>query len=168
MFCLYRLLIILLFCGFFSLSAEAVEIKTSPNTNRIVEGIISFAHWPRLQGLPVLCLSPNTRYYDRANTDNTIYSVKNITDFHSINLDGCNAIYFGQEPLEQQNQVISSLSGKNILTISESNSECVAGAAFCLKEKKYGFRFLVNLDSLTTSGVRVNSDVLMLSKDGVE
>ncbi|MBT0730928.1 YfiR family protein [Rosenbergiella nectarea] len=142
---------------------------TQVSTNKIVEGILSFSYWPNLAGQPLLCVSKQANYFNVAQAaDNHIYKVVAITDPTEFISAGCNAIYFGRESVKEQDDIIHSLSGKNILTITENNADCVAGASFCLIRRQHIFKFSVNLDSLTRSGVRVNADVLLLSKDGDE
>lgn len=135
-------------------------------SNRVVEGILSFSHWPNMKGKPLLCVSPQVSYFDKSKAgDSQIYKemiINNPADFAST---GCNAIYLGQESDVEKNEIINSLSGKNILTISENNIDCAAGAAFCINKRKHAFIFSINFDSLARSGVKVNSDVLLLSKD---
>lgn len=137
------------------------------SSNRIVEGILSFSHWPNVKGQPLLCVSQKVNYFNASKAaDSQVYKVKIINNSAGFVSASCDAIYFGRESVTEQNEIINSLSGKNILTISENNIDCVAGAAFCINKRQQVFRFSVNLDSLARSGVRVNSDVLLLSKDG--
>ena len=137
------------------------------STNKIVEGILSFSHWPRVEGQPLLCVSKQVNYFNvQESVGNPVYKVVTISNPTQFLSAGCDAIYFGRESVKEQNNIINSLTDRNVLTISENNPNCVAGAAFCLKRRQQIFKFLVNLDSLSRSGVRVNSDVLLLSKDG--
>ncbi|WP_241649508.1 YfiR family protein [Rosenbergiella collisarenosi] len=139
------------------------------STNKIVEGILSFSHWPNVEGQPLLCVSQKINYFNMGEAaGNPVYKVVAISNPTQFLSAGCDAIYFGRESVKEQNDIINSLTGKNVLTISENNPDCVAGAAFCLKRRQQVFKFSVNLDSLSRSGVRVNSDVLFLSKDGDE
>ncbi|WP_143596902.1 YfiR family protein [Tatumella sp. OPLPL6] len=162
------LIFISLFISHFALSMTGDE-EMQVSTNKIVEGILSFSHWPKVAGQPLLCVSNQAKFFNLVKAEGNpvfrVVAISNPTDFLSA---GCDAIYFGRESVKEQNDIISSLTGKNILTISENNADCVAGAAFCLNRHQQLFKFSVNLDSLSRSGVRVNSDVLLLSKDGDE
>lgn len=142
---------------------------TQVSTNKMVESILSFSYWPNLEGQPLLCVSQQANYFNMAKAaGNHIYKVVAISNPAQFLSAGCNAIYFGRESVKEQDDIIHSLSGRNILTITENNADCVAGASFCLNRRQHIFKFSVNLDSLTRSGVRVNADVLLLSKDGDE
>ena len=80
----------------------------------------------------------------------------------------CDAIYFGDQTPQQQVDIIEKLKGRAVLTLAENNAECTLGAAFCLIFQPDHTHFSVNLDSLARSGVRVNPDVLLLSREGSE
>ena len=56
------------------------------------------------------------------------------------------------------------ISGNSILSISENDSECSAGSAFCLLIDGDQASFKVNLDALARSGVRVHPNVLQLAR----
>ncbi|WP_241612782.1 YfiR family protein [Rosenbergiella epipactidis] len=162
-----RLLIFIsLFISHVALSMTG-DGEAQVTTNKIVEGILSFSHWPKVEGYPLLCVSKQANFFNiekaAGNPVFRVVAISNPTEFLSA---GCDAIYFGRESVEEQNDIINALTGKHILTISENNTDCVAGAAFCLNRRQQLFKFSVNLDSLSRSGVRVNSDVLLLSKDG--
>lgn len=162
------LIFISLFISHFAL-AMSDDRDAQVSTNKIVEGIVSFSHWPNLTGQPLLCVSQKSIFFDFSKiTQNQVFKVATITDKKDYLSSDCNAIYFGQESESEQAAVIKSLTGENILTISENNADCVAGAAFCINRHEKKFKFSVNLDSLSRSGVKVNSDVLLLSKDGDE
>jgi len=162
------LIFISLFISHFALAMSG-DGDAQVSTNKIVEGILSFSHWPNLDGQPLLCVSQKSNYFDFSKTSpNQVVKAVAITDEKDYLSSHCNAIYFGQESESEQDAVIKSLTGKNILTISETNADCVAGAAFCINKREKKFKFSVNLDSLSRSGVKVNSDVLLLSKDGDE
>ena len=55
------------------------------------------------------------------------------------------------------------ISGNSILSISENDSECSAGSAFCLQIDGDQASFKVNLDALARS-VRVHPNVLQLAR----
>ena len=162
------LFVIVFFAPHFAWSmTEDLEVQAS--TNKIVEGILSFSRWPNAEEHPLLCVSQQAKYFDLSKaTGNGSYRVVTISDSTKFNSAGCNAIYLGQESVKQQSEIINSLEGQHVLTISENNSDCVAGASFCINRRNQRFKFSVNLDSLTRSGVRVNPDVLLLSRDGDE
>ena len=162
------LFLIVFFVPHFAWSmTEDLDVQAS--TNKIVEGILSFSRWPSVVEHPLLCISQQAKYFNMSKaTGNGSYRVVTISDSTKFNSAGCNAIYLGQESVKQQSAIINSLEGQHVLTISENNSDCVAGASFCINRRNQRFKFSVNLDSLTRSGVRVNSDVLLLSRDGDE
>lgn len=162
------LIFISLFISHFAIATPG-DGGAQVSTNKIVEGILSFSHWPNLAGQPLLCVSQKSNYFDFSKIlNNQVFKAIVITNEKGYLSSHCDAIYFGQEPVSEQIEVIKSLTGDDVLTISESNTDCIAGAAFCINEHEKRFKFSVNLDSLSRSGVKVNSDVLLLSKDGDE
>jgi hypothetical protein len=85
-------------------------------------------------------------------------------DYDAIKLSAqCDVIYFGNVSPADQQKVIATRQNRPILTISEDN-DCEIGSSFCLQTTSSPITFLVNLDSLTRSGVRVDPNVLLLGK----
>ncbi|MBC7750449.1 MAG: YfiR family protein [Candidatus Saccharibacteria bacterium] len=97
------------------------------------------------------------------NTANKIVVTKQSYDIAILSTQ-CDVIYFGDISPAEQQKVIAARQNRSILTISESDSDCAMGSSFCLKTATSPITFLVNLDSLARSGVRVDPNVLMLGR----
>lgn len=151
--------------------ANLFAVKPDSTANRIVSGIISFTHWPGKSGLPRLCIFPTARHLSFDSDSQGILSAKAfdityINDTASLPSLRCDAIYFGSETPQQQSDILDKVSHRPILSIAENNPDCTLGAVFCLLMKQNPPAFSVNLDSLSRSGVKVNPDVLLLSRKG--
>ena len=134
----------------------------------IVTGIISYTRWPSLNGPPVLCVfasSPYATAFSQNAASSPSYKTVIVQNEQDALTAQCNALYFGSETAELQQQITSLFQQKPLLTIAEQNSECIIGSAFCLRIQAERVTFSVNLDALSRSGVRVNPDVLMLARN---
>ncbi|THB83494.1 YfiR family protein [Pantoea allii] len=145
------------------------EIKDG-KANRIVSGIISFTQWPGLKS-PELCALTSARHLSlpqNSASPAATFTVVYLANVSDIAMHRCDAVYFGNQTPQQQVEAIQQFNGRAVLTLAENNAECTVGAAFCLIFQPDHTHFSVNLDSLTRSGVRVNPDVLLLSREGSE
>ncbi|WP_315312506.1 YfiR family protein [Pantoea vagans] len=139
--------------------------------NRIVSGIISFTHWQNLNKPPELCVFTSARHLslpENSGAATATFTVVYLAGADDPALHRCDAIYFGDQTPQQQVDIIEKLKGKAVLTLAENNAECALGAAFCLIFQPDHTHFSVNLDSLARSGIRVNPEVLLLSREGSE
>ncbi|PEI06149.1 hypothetical protein CRM79_02585 [Pantoea agglomerans] len=139
--------------------------------NRIVSGIISFTHWQNLNKPPELCVFTSARHLslpENSTAAAAMFTVVYLAGAGELTSHRCDALYFGDQTPQQQVGIIEQLKGRAVLTLAENNAECTVGAAFCLIFQPDHTHFSVNLDSLTRSGVRVNPDVLLLSREGSE
>lgn len=130
----------------------------------IVSGIVSYTRWPSLNGPPVLCVFATSSYVSAFSPAPAGYKTVIVQDEQEAFSARCNALYFGRESAEQQQNIINHFQ-QPLLTISEQNPDCVMGSAFCLQMNASRVTFSVNLDALSRSGVRVNPDVLMLARN---
>ena len=65
---------------------------------------------------------------------------------------------------DERRQLFASLTGRPVLSISESDDLCTVGSLFCLRVTDDQVSFEVNLDSVARSGVRIHPSVLQLSR----
>lgn len=152
----------------FGFAASATWTQTDTSVRAIVSGIVSYTRWPGLQSQPTLCIFSTSRFTQvLSGSDNVPLSYIPIivhNDQEALGA-GCNALYFGNESPESQQGLINAFHSRPLLLISEQNSQCQIGSAFCLIFDSARVRFAVNLDALSRSGVRVNPDVLMLARN---
>ncbi|WP_084071059.1 YfiR family protein [Pandoraea vervacti] len=76
----------------------------------------------------------------------------------------CDALYLGAVSDAERRQVLASLAGHAVLTISERNDSCTLGTMFCLNVDAERVTFDINLDTVARSGVRVHPNVLKLAR----
>jgi hypothetical protein len=134
----------------------------------IVSGIVSYTHWPALNGKPTLCIFSSSAYVSALNRGESVnrpYTPVIVQNEQQALTAQCDALYFGNETPERQQQIINHLPSRPLLTLAEQNAECIIGSAFCLQMLPERVSFSVNLDALSRSGVRVNPDVLMLARN---
>lgn len=134
----------------------------------IVSGIVSYTRWPAPHGKPTLCIFASSAYLSALNhetPDANPYLSVTVQNAQQALAAKCDALYFGSETPEQQQQIINDFQPRPLLTIGEQNAECIIGSAFCLQMNSQRVTFSVNLDALSRSGVRVNPDVLMLARN---
>jgi len=77
----------------------------------------------------------------------------------------CNVLYLGKLPAASQQSLFARFLGRPTLLISEANDECAVGYMFCLSVNKQQVNFIINLDSLSRSSVRVHPNVLKLARE---
>ncbi|CAI1813054.1 MAG TPA: DUF4154 domain-containing protein [Serratia grimesii] len=135
----------------------------------VVVGIISYARWPSEPNPIRLCVTAPTQYA-KGLFDPILLSAPRPIKVERIPFDspllstGCNVIYLGNISASQKQNFMQRISGRSILSISENDSECSAGSAFCLQIEGDTASFKVNLDALARSGVRVHPNVLQLAR----
>jgi len=134
----------------------------------IVSGIVSYTRWPAPHDKPTLCIFSSSAYVSalsHGTPDAHPYLPVTVQNEQQALAAKCDALYFGSETPEQQQQIINVFQSRPLLTMSEHNAECIIGSAFCLQMNSQKVTFSVNLDALSRSGVRVNPDVLMLARN---
>ena len=165
---------ILLLLGYFT----SVNVHATPqqNANSLVSGILSYSNWntqiehlnfcivdgpaklitAQFFSVPSPLILPNhIKPIELKSSD----IIQNPLTLHHTS---CNILYFVNSNDKIQQQIINH-TNYPALSISEQNSDCAIGSAFCLYRTASRYNFKVNLTSLKKSNVRVNSKVLMLA-----
>lgn len=143
--------------------------RRSAAVAQAVIGILGYARWPEGTANPVrLCVFGPTQYTDVLLNGEVLYSAGRPVLPRRMHLDdpqapaSCDAVYTGSmSPLEQQ-VFYGRLTGRPILSLTEAGGPCTVGPMFCLHVSDEAVSFLVNLDSVARSGVRVHPSVLKL------
>ncbi|VVP70629.1 hypothetical protein PS918_01035 [Pseudomonas fluorescens] len=139
------------------------------SVTQVVLGILSYARWPIEPGQLRLCVVGPTEYTDDLLKGTTQATGRPVTvqrllaDNPAIATE-CDAAYIGKLTGEERNRLLNSLTGKPVLSISESDDQCTVGSLFCLRVSDDQVSFEVNLDSVARSGVRIHPSVLQLSR----
>lgn len=76
----------------------------------------------------------------------------------------CDALYLGELPNAERQQLVADAAGHPVLTISERDESCTQGAMFCLNIGADRVTFDINLDRVARSSVRVSPSVLKLAR----
>lgn len=168
-----KLLCPLLLSSIVWITGTPLYAATFPGTDKsvraIVSGIISYTRWPTgLSTPPRLCIFSSSRYVSVLSSGDigpASYQAVVVDSEQEALSAGCNAIYFGNESPEEQQEIIQHYQPRALLSIAEQNPQCIVGSAFCLAINSERVKFSVNLDALSRSGVRVNPDVLMLARN---
>jgi hypothetical protein len=134
-----------------------------------VLGILSYARWPVEPAQLRLCVVGPTEYTDdllKGTTQATgrPVTVQRLLANNPAITSDCDALYIGKLTGEERNRLFASLTGKPVLSISESDDQCTVGSLFCLRVGDDQVSFEVNLDSVARSGVRIHPSVLQLSR----
>jgi hypothetical protein len=139
------------------------------SVTQVVLGILSYARWPVEPAQLRLCVVGPTEYTDDLVKGTTQATGRPVTvrrllaDNPSI-VGECEAVYIGKLTDDERRQLFASLTGRPVLSISESDDQCTVGSLFCLRVTDDQVSFEVNLDSVARSGVRIHPSVLQLSR----
>ena len=143
--------------------------QRAQSVTQVVLGILSYARWPVEPAQLRLCIVGPTEYTDdlvKGTTQATGRPVavrRLLADNPSI-VGECDAVYIGKLTSDERGRLFSSLTGRPVLSISESDDPCTVGSLFCLRVSDEQVSFEVNLDSVARSGVRIHPSVLQLSR----
>ena len=143
--------------------------QRAKSVTQVVLGILSYARWPVEPAQLRLCIVGPTEYTDDLVKGTTLATGRPVTvqrllaDNPSIASE-CDAVYIGKLTQEERGRLFASLTGRPVLSISESDDQCTVGSLFCLRVSDDQVSFEVNLDSVARSGVRIHPSVLQLSR----
>ena len=143
--------------------------QRAKSVTQVVLGILSYARWPVEPAQLRLCVVGPTEYTDDLVKGTTQATGRPVTvrrllaDNPSI-VDECDAVYIGKLTSDERSRLFASLTGRPVLSISESDDQCTVGSLFCLRVGDDQVSFEVNLDSVARSGVRIHPSVLQLSR----
>lgn len=147
----------------------ALEAGGQLGASAVVWGIISYTRWPQPPQPLRLCIIGHSAHGDAlyrpsdwlgAERDITVHGV--VTEHEAVGQ--CDVLYVGKLPPERLTALVKALTGKPILTIGEERDFCSFGGMFCLDGTAGGVRFAANLDAISRSGLRVNPQVLRLTR----
>ncbi len=155
-------------------AVKAVSSSKDEEIKKTVLGIMSYTRWTPPPTPINFCIvaakhASALEHLDAMNSANGVSSANDIVvtklDYNVTTLSTqCDVIYFGNVSPADQQKVLAARQNHTILTINEDNTDCEIGSSFCLQTSAAPITFLVNLDSLARSGVRVDPNVLLLGK----
>jgi len=139
----------------------------------VVWGIISYTRWPKEKGPLRVCVPEGNRYsglifQSAREVSHTIGRKISVTIVPRDAVHACDVAYFSAMPAGQAAQSLQAFAGSPVLTIGEGSSFCTEKGMFCLLANEDGDvdtgRFAANLDAISRSQLRVNPQVLRLSR----
>jgi len=167
-------LIVLWACfGAAPLAAETLSAterqQASIAVMRTVLGILSFVRWPKPNDPLTLCVTGEVQYSswlsnELRQSNGQLLQVQRYPTSDLLPMD-CSVLYLGKLPLASQQSLFARFLGRPTLLISEADNECSVGHMFCLAVGKQQVNFIINLDSLSRSTLRVHPNVLKLARE---
>lgn len=143
--------------------------EREPSASAVVWGIISYTRWPQPQEPLRLCVVGDAwgkdalqRSSDRLGPQRSA-TVRDDISAEDVSSD-CDVVYVGRLAQERLIMLVASVTGKPVLTIGEERDFCSFGGMFCLNDAAVGARFAANLDAISRSGLRINPQVLRLTR----
>jgi hypothetical protein len=163
-------------------NTKAAADDTATQTSKVVTvfwGIVSYTRWPSEKGALRACLPEDNKYAAAIRDSARVVNLGRKIIVRSTPSDvvsACDVVYFPARPSGETGSLLRDLKGASaMLTIGEGRMFCSAGGMFCLLPDGKGgnagditARFAANLDAISRSLLRINPQVLRLSKRGRE
>ncbi|MDR2014034.1 MAG: YfiR family protein [Azoarcus sp.] len=135
-------------------------------------GIVGYTRWPDTKGALRICLSGDDQHSAmiRQSAIKLGHRVATLSEMENT-ATTCDIVYVSGTGMDEVGELSRSLAGAPVLSIGDGGKFCSMGGMFCLlsgKEKnghKNIDRFAVNLDAISRSTLRIDPQVLRLSKD---
>ncbi|MDR1646735.1 MAG: YfiR family protein [Zoogloeaceae bacterium] len=158
-----------------------IRAQTAPTTSvlSVVIGIVNYTRWPNSRNPLRFCLVGESAYFDRLRNI-PVVTLQNMLDvtptFQSTTPEAiasrCDMVYVGIVDEAVATQTVLAIANSTILSIGEYPGFCSQGGMFCLNPNTTDpdtVPFAVNLDAISHSKLRINPQVLRLTrrlKDG--
>ena len=137
---------------------------------RTVKAVIEYTRWPaRIDPLTLCVVGPaqhagqlsGLRLSDGRRVERRAVAASPAA------LTGCNVLYLGQLPVPQQRALTAAVRGRGVLTIAEADPAGASEAMFALTYKPASLSFLLNVDAVSRSGLKVDPRVLRVAQGGL-
>jgi hypothetical protein len=168
---------------FASLMLPVSAQQNSVNTNKprdsklmtIFWGIVGYTRWPDAKGALRICLSGDDQHSAmiRQSAIKLGHGVSTLSTLENT-ATACDIVYVSGTGTDEVGKLSRLLAGAPVLSIGDGGQFCSMGGMFCLLSGSKGGgekpidRFAANLDAISRSTVRINPQVLRLSKDTQE
>ncbi|OWT75831.1 hypothetical protein CEY04_17000 [Achromobacter sp. HZ28] len=145
----------------------AAETRTVAQVVQVVTGILGYARWPTPPSPepPLLCVTGSTPYAAAllagGEAMSTVRARRVAPD--DVLVQMCDALYVGDLPAPVSKRMLQNVTGRPVVTILEHDADC-GGGMFCLNAQGAQVGFLINLDIIARSGVRIHPSVLQLAR----
>ncbi|MCL1860778.1 MAG: YfiR family protein [Proteobacteria bacterium] len=138
-------------------------------------GIVAYTRWPDAKGVLRVCLSGDDRHLAMIRRSAIELKHRAITLFTPEKAaSACDIVYVSGASADDVGKLSRSLNGAPVLTIGDGGEFCNMGGMFCLLPDGGGGGeksidgFAVNQEAISRSPLRVNPQVLRLSKRNQE
>jgi YfiR/HmsC-like len=150
-----------------ALAAPVTATADDAAVAQVVLAIMSYTRWPDEHPALHLCVLAAPQWaggllQQTSRVGGHAVLPQRLASLDDAGLTLCDVIYTGAISEAESRALSERLSGHPVLSISEDDADCVGGSMFCLNVRAGRVSFLVNLDSVSRSGVRVNPSVLEL------
>jgi hypothetical protein len=145
------------------MATDGVAIATAD----IAAGILTYARWPsdlRTVRLCVVGSSPMSSRIDNRRLVNGQMLTTSRMSPAQWTPEQCDAVYLGRTTAGERTTIIRTLANRPILSMTDSDPQCVHGSMFCLRSVTGGVTFDLNIDAVSRSRVRVDPRVLALAR----
>ncbi|MDR2678073.1 MAG: YfiR family protein [Zoogloeaceae bacterium] len=164
---------------FAPLAPLRAETTPAASVLSVVIGIVNYTRWPEGRNPLRFCLVGKSAYFERLRAIPAA-TLQNMLDMPAtfqdatpeVLADRCDLVYVGVVDEATATRTVIAIAHKAILSIGEYPGFCSQGGMFCLKpnaSEPDTVPFAVNLDAISHSKLRVNPQVLRLTrrlKDG--
>lgn len=148
-------------------SAPAAGDGLAIATADIAAGILTYARWPTDVRTVRLCIvGPSTmtaRIASRTLVNGQTLAPSRLS-VAEWSPERCDAVFIGRTTTVERTTIIRSLANRPILSMTDSDPQCVQGVMFCLRSVTTGVTFDLNIDAVSRSQVRVDPRVLALAR----
>ena len=147
--------------------------ESQASVGATVWGIVSYTRWPVQPEVLQVCIAGHSAHAEAIRRTADWIGAERLSVVRQLepgdNPAACDLLYVGEVAPAVRTRLLGQLTGAPVLTIGEGASFCSAGGMFCLDQDNAaspaaGVRFSANLDAISRSGLRVNPQVLRLSR----
>jgi len=150
--------------------ADVDEVQTS-KLSTIFWGIVGYTRWPEVEGPLRICLSeddPHSAMIRRSARSVELGRPVIVRSAPENAANACDIVYVSGTGNDRVGELARSLASAPVLTIGDGEGFCRMGGMFCLLSGSEGSeiidRFAVNRDAILRSALRIDPQVLRLSK----
>lgn len=148
---------------------EGIAADLSLAISTTVWGIVGYARWPEEPTPLRVCVVGHSAYEDALRNSAHVLMPGRQVDLGRLSgednpVGRCDVVYVGAMAPARRAALLQQLHGLPVLTIGEDADFCSDGGMFCLEPRDDGLRFEANLDAIARSQLRINPQVLRLSR----
>jgi hypothetical protein len=153
-------------------SAINVDKARSSKLTTIFWGIVGYTRWPEKKETLRICLSEDDQHSAmiRQSAIKLGHGVTTLSTLEGA-ATACDIVYVSGTDTDEVGRLSRSLAGAPVLSIGDGEKFCSMGGMFCLlagdgkNDEKTINRFAANLNAISRSTLRINPQVLRLSKN---